>query len=101
MRTVLLTLMSLVTGLTVASPQVQAQFVFGQPVSGQATPFNSLFVLPTPSTSASFFPPTGFYHYFWLPQYSAVSQQLYTDFQYDLPPGKVTYEFTVLQGFEY
>ncbi|MGF1603716.1 MAG: hypothetical protein ACFCU8_17175 [Thermosynechococcaceae cyanobacterium] len=97
MKTALFVLTPLVMGLTVMPP-APAQVLFGQPTSGQAIPFNALFV---PTTSSSFFPPTGFYHYFWLPQYSTAYGRLYTDFEYSLPPGEVTYEFTVIQSFQY
>jgi hypothetical protein len=98
-----LTLTTLFVTLAAASTchQANAQFIFGQPTSVQATPFNAFFLPAVGSSSSSFSPPIGFYHYFWLPQYTAAYNQVYSDFQYDLPKGKVIYEFTVIQSFEY
>lgn len=104
MKTPVFALTALLSLATLAiAPAKAQQFVFGQPTSVQATPFNAFF-LPTvvpSSTSTSFAPPFGFYHYFWLPQYTAAYNQLYSDFQYDLPDGQVSYEFTVIRAFEY
>ncbi|MGB7413951.1 MAG: hypothetical protein WA902_07060 [Thermosynechococcaceae cyanobacterium] len=95
---------TLAAALMLVAPSAKAQqIVFG--TSAESTPFNSFF-LPNISTSASdnFYPPTGFYHYFWLPRYTAAYDRLYTDFEYDLPKdasGKVSYEFTIIKSFDY
>jgi hypothetical protein len=95
---------TLATVLTLVAPQARAQqIVFGSSV--ESTPFNSLF-LPNvyPSASDNFYPPTGFYHYFWLPQYTAAYDKLYSDFEYDLTAdasGRVSYDFTVIKSFDY
>lgn len=101
MKIPVLALTTVFVTLASVSPRANAQFIFGQPTSVQATPFNAFFLPAVGSSNSSFFPPTGFYHYFWLPQYTAAYNQVYSDFQYDLPEGKVTYEFTVIKAFEY
>ncbi len=95
---------TIVTAVVITVPQARSQqIVFGS--SPQSTPFNSFF-LPTivPSASDNFYPPTGFYHYFWLPQYTAAYDRLYSNFEYDLPAdenGKITFDFTVIKSFNY
>ncbi|MGF1602176.1 MAG: hypothetical protein ACFCU8_09170 [Thermosynechococcaceae cyanobacterium] len=95
---------TLATALTLVAPQAIAQqIVFGSSV--ESTPFNSFF-LPNISTSASdnFYPPTGFYHYFWLPRYTAAYDKLYSNFEYDIPAdenGKISYDFTIIKSFDY
>lgn len=107
MRVLNCTLTALVSiGVAVLAPgKASAQFVFGQPIFGptsvQATPFNAFFI-PTTSSTANFGPPTGFYHYFFLPQYTAAYSRLYTNFEYDLPDDeKIGYEFTIIRPFVY
>ena len=102
MKISVLALMTLFATSIWAAPRAKAQsFIFGQPTSVQATPFNAFFLPTAAASSSSFFPPTGFYQYFWLPQYTIVYNQLYSDFQYDLPEGKVSYDFTIIKSFEY
>jgi hypothetical protein len=101
MKAVVLALTPLIIGYIFAPRPLQAQVIFGQSSSVEAIPFNAFFVPTTSSTSSSFSPPVGFYHYFSLPQYSAVYGRLYTDFEYTLPPGEVSYDFTILQSFQY
>lgn len=108
MRVLYCTLTTLVAvGVAIATPtRVKAQFVFGQPIVGatsaEASPFNAFFI-PSTSSTSNFGPPVGFYHYFFLPQYTAAYSKLYSDFEYDLPEGDDTigYEFAIIRSFKY
>ncbi|PZD72135.1 hypothetical protein C1752_04105 [Acaryochloris thomasi RCC1774] len=130
MKVPVLALTTLSVALASFTNGANAQIIFGQSTSPQATPAEAFF-LPANSVGgfsgnaftaggfsgnvfaaggfgfglngfgSSFFPPQGFYHYLFLPQYAAAYNEIYSDFQYDLPKGKVTYDFTVIKSFEY
>ncbi len=130
MKVPVLALTTLLITLVSVSHRANAQIIFSQSISPQATPTDAFF-LPANSPAgfsanaftaggftsnlftsggfgfglgsfgSSFFPPQGFYHYLFLPQYAAAHNQIYSDFQYDLPQGQVTYDFTVIKSFQY
>lgn len=130
MKVPVIALTTLLVTFVLVSNKANAQVIFSQSTSPQATPADAFF-LPANSPAgfssnaftaggftgnlfstggfgfgsgnfgSSFFPPQGFYHYLFLPQYAAAYNQVYSDFQYDLPKSKVTYDFTIIKSFQY